>query len=168
MTDSARTGEFIYIRNDKEFLERYPNMKDAIEHKDMITVASPIIHRSTIIGAIAFTSVKPPQDNFRTSPLTEIVHALVGIYIKNFIDSKSQVTRNHSNTINSLTERQKQIIKLFREELTTEQMADRLRFSPSTIKQDIIKIYDLFGVNNREEVVTLAERAGLIGPEKAR
>jgi len=167
MTEAARTGEFIYLKSDKEILERYPNMMGAIEHKDLITVASPIFHRNAIIGSIAFSSIKAPQDNFKSSPLTEIVLSLVGIYVKNFIDKRSQTTRSHANALSGLSERQKQIIKLFREELTTEQMANRLRFSPSTIKQDIIKIYDLFGVSSREEVVALAERAGLIEPEKA-
>ena len=162
MTEAARTGEFIYFMSDKEVLERFPNMKGAIEHKDNVTVVSPIFHRSTVIGSIAFSSVKAPSDDFRTNPMTEIVNSLIGIYLKNFTDRKSQAARNNSIAISALTERQKKIIELFREELTTEQMADRLRFSPSTIKQDIIRLYDLFGVSNRSEVVTLAERAGLI------
>jgi DNA-binding CsgD family transcriptional regulator len=41
-------------------------------------------------------------------------------------------------------------------------MADRLKFSSSTIKQDIIKIYSIFGVNSRSAVVELAEKAGLL------
>jgi DNA-binding CsgD family transcriptional regulator len=61
----------------------------------------------------------------------------------------------------SLTPRQKQIINLFKQDLTTDQMADRLKFSSSTIKQDIIKIYSIFGVNSRSAVVELAEKAGL-------
>jgi DNA-binding CsgD family transcriptional regulator len=40
-------------------------------------------------------------------------------------------------------------------------MAERLKYSSSTIKQDIIKIYSVFGVNSRSAVVQLAEKAGL-------
>jgi DNA-binding CsgD family transcriptional regulator len=61
----------------------------------------------------------------------------------------------------SLSPRQKQIINLFKEDLTTDQMAERLKYSSSTIKQDIIKIYSVFGVNSRSAVVLLAEKAGL-------
>jgi DNA-binding CsgD family transcriptional regulator len=48
-----------------------------------------------------------------------------------------------------------------KEDLTTDQMAERLKYSSSTIKQDIIKIYSVFGVNSRSAVVQLAEKAGL-------
>jgi len=40
-------------------------------------------------------------------------------------------------------------------------MAERLKYSASTIKQDIIKIYSIFGVNSRTAVVELAAIAGL-------
>lgn len=166
MTESARTGEFIYLKGEREILARFPSMVDAIEHRDTTTVATPILHRNTIIGSIAFSSMKTPQDDFRTNPMTDAVLALVGLYIKFFVATKTESTRDDSRAIKSLTDRQRLIIKLFREELTTDQMADRLRFSPSTIKQDIIKIYDLFGVSSREQVVILAERAGLLDPSK--
>lgn len=162
MTEAARTGEFIFINNYEDLIKRFPTMSGSTEHTELITVASPISHRNTIIGAIAFSSAKSPQDNFRTNPLTEAALALVGLYIRIFMEKKSEKIRDNSREIKELTARQKEIIKLFREDLTTEQMADRLRFSASTIKQDIIKIYDLFGVSSREQVVALAEHAFLI------
>jgi len=45
-------------------------------------------------------------------------------------------------------------------------MADKLRYSASTIKQDIIKIYGVFGVNSRTSVIELARKAGLIKAKK--
>lgn len=166
MTESARTGEFIYIKDYEDCAQRFPTLAESIQYPDAITVSSPILHRNTIIGSIAFSSMKAPQDDFRTNPMTDAALALIGLYIKIFKENKAESTRDDSRAIKSLTERQRKIIKLFREELTTDQMADRLRFSPSTIKQDIIKIYDLFGVSSREQVVILAERAGLLDPSK--
>jgi DNA-binding CsgD family transcriptional regulator len=86
--------------------------------------------------------------------------------MKSYISRNSIVENNHSGKTMKLTARQKQIIELFCDELTTEQMADRLRFSFSTIKQDIIKIYSIFGVNTREQVVALAKKAGLLDSKK--
>jgi DNA-binding CsgD family transcriptional regulator len=40
-------------------------------------------------------------------------------------------------------------------------MAARLKYSVSTIKQDIIKIYELFGVSTRSEVLELAAKSGI-------
>ena len=166
MTETVRTGEFIFIKTYEDFVARFPDMVESIEHKDVITVASPLKHRGIVIGSIAFSSIKSPSDDFRTNPTTEAILALVGLYMKNYISKNSIVGNNHSVEIKNLSARQKQIIELFRDELTTEQMADRLRFSSSTIKQDIIKIYEIFGVNTREQVVTLAEKAGLLNLKK--
>ena len=166
MTDTIRKDEMIFIKSFEEFVARYPEMVESIEHKDVITVAYPIKHRGTVIGSIAFSSIKSPSDDFHTNPMTETALALVGLYLKNYIWQKSLEGNNHLVEVKSISARQKQIIELFLDELTTEQMADRLRFSSSTIKQDIIKIYEIFGVNTREKVVALAEKAGLINSKK--
>lgn len=166
MTETVRTGEFIFIKTYEDIVSRFPNMVEGIEHKDVITVASPIKHRGTVIGSIAFSSMKSPSEDFHSNPMTEAALALIGLYMKNYISQKSLEGNNHSAEVKNLSSRQKQIIELFRDELTTEQMADRLRFSSSTIKQDIIKIYEIFGVNSREQVVALAERAGLLNSTK--
>ena len=165
MTEAARTGEFIFLHDDKETVKRFPNMKNAIEHKNLITVASPIFHRNTIIGSIAFSSKISPQTGLKTNPMTETALALVGIYVRHFMEKRSKSSLDNALDANSLSARQLEIIKLFRIDLTTDQMADRLKFSHSTIKQDIIKIYELFGINNRSQIVELAEKAGLVEPD---
>jgi DNA-binding NarL/FixJ family response regulator len=82
--------------------------------------------------------------------------------MKSYVSRRVVDNKDYSKAAKNLSSRQKLIIELFKDELTTDQMADKLRYSSSTIKQDIIKIYELFGVNSREQVVILAERAGLI------
>lgn len=162
MTDATRTGEFIFIKTYDDFVARYPNMVESIEHKDAVTVASPIKHRGTVIGSIAFSSMIAPVDDFRSNPMTDAVLALLGLYMKSYVSRRVVDNKDYSKAAKNLSSRQKLIIELFKDELTTDQMADKLRYSSSTIKQDIIKIYELFGVNSREQVVILAERAGLI------
>lgn len=162
MTVAARHGEFIFIKDYEDLITRFPLLASSDEHRDAATVASPVMYRNTVIGSVAFASIKPPNDDFRANPITHTVLSIVGLYMKSFLNRKLNSSRDYSGALKSLSERQKLIIKLFKDELTTDQMADRLRFSPSTIKQDIIKIYDLFGVNTRDEVVNLAENAGLL------
>lgn len=166
MTEAARKGEFIFIKSYEEIVDRYPTMVESIEYKDAVTVASPVKYRNTVIGSVAFSAMNSPKDDFRSNPMTDAVLSLVSVYMTNYLNRRVENERDYSGAIKSLSPRQKQIIKLFKDELTTEQMADRLRFSPSTIKQDIIKIYELFGVNSREQVVILAERAGLLDSVK--
>jgi DNA-binding CsgD family transcriptional regulator len=53
-------------------------------------------------------------------------------------------------------------MKLFEDDLTTDQIAERLNFSPSTIKQDIIKIYELLGVHSRDHVLEIMKKVDLV------
>lgn len=159
ITDAARTGEANVFETPKELVTKYPHLNGTV--KDGVTVSAPVLFRNTVIGVLGFTSMKPPSKNFYKSESTEGVLALCGLYIRNLISNKVENNRDYAANMKSLTPRQKQIISLFREDLTTDQMAERLKYSTSTIKQDIIKIYAIFGVNNRSSVVELAEKAGL-------
>jgi DNA-binding CsgD family transcriptional regulator len=161
ITDAARTGEISIYRSPAELVLQYPHLKGYDEGTPGVTVSAPIKCRNTVLGAIGFTSLKPPSEGFMESAATEGVIALCGLYIRNLLLSKGTVERDLSSSIKSLTARQKQIIELFKEEMTTDQMAERLKYSASTIKQDIIRIYDIFGVNSRAAVVELAKKAGI-------
>lgn len=161
ITDAARTGEVSIFSTPKEMIAQYPHLASFSDVDAGVTVSAPIKYRNTVLGAIGFTSLKAPQNGFATSESTQGFLALCGLYIRNLIASKSDSEKDYSASMKSLTPRQKQIINLFKQDLTTDQMADRLKFSSSTIKQDIIKIYSIFGVNSRSAVVELAEKAGL-------
>ena len=165
--DAVRTGEISIFNSPAEMVEKYPHLASVTQSEFGVTVSMPIKYRNSVIGAVGFTSLQAPTNGFHTSPLTDGILALCGIYLKNFLNNQSEVENDYSSHIKALTERQKQIIALFQEELTTDQMADRLKYSSSTIKQDIIKIYSIFGVNSRTAVLELAEKAGIIELAKA-
>jgi DNA-binding CsgD family transcriptional regulator len=161
ITDAARTGEISVFNSPKEMIKVYPHLSQFSETEANVTVSAPIKYRNTVIGAIGFTSIKAPQKDFMKSETTQGVLALCGLYIRNLLASKAETHKDYSSSMKALSPRQKQIINLFKEDLTTDQMAERLKYSSSTIKQDIIKIYSVFGVNSRSAVVQLAEKAGL-------
>jgi DNA-binding CsgD family transcriptional regulator len=148
ITDAARSGEISIFHSPQELIKIYPHLSEFSSSDDGVTVSAPITYRNTVIGAIGFTSLKG-------------VLALCGLYIRNLLASRITITKDYSAGVKSLSPRQKQIINLFKEDLTTDQMAERLKYSSSTIKQDIIKIYSVFGVNSRSAVVELAKKAGL-------
>lgn len=161
ITDAARSGEINLFHTPSEMIAKYPHLENFETQELGVTLSAPIFYRNTVIGAIGVTSLKSPSETFQNSDTTKGVLALCGLYIRNLITSHVENDKDYSTKMQSLTMRQKQIIRLFKEDLTTDQMADRLKYSSSTIKQDIIKIYSIFGVNNRNSVVELAEKAGL-------
>ena len=161
ITDAARSGETSVFKSPQEMIKVYPHLGGFSESELGVTVSAPIKYRNAVIGAIGFTSLKAPRDGFEKSETTEGVLALCGLYIRNLLANRTTTTKDYSAGMKTLSPRQKQIINLFKEDLTTDQMAERLKYSSSTIKQDIIKIYSVFGVNSRSAVVELAKKAGL-------
>jgi DNA-binding CsgD family transcriptional regulator len=161
ITDAARTGEITIYKSPEEMVKIYPHLSDFRESELGVTVSAPIKYRNAVIGAVGFTSLKVPQKGFENSETTQGVLALCGLYIRNLLANRATTTKDYSAGMKTLSPRQKQIINLFKEDLTTDQMAERLKYSSSTIKQDIIKIYSVFGVNSRSAVVELAKKAGL-------
>ena len=161
ITDAARSGEISVFSSAKELIKVYPHLSEFGQSDEAVTVSAPIKYRNTVIGAIGFTSMKMPRKGFQNSEATQGVLALCGLYIRNLLVNRTPTTKDYSAGMKTLSPRQKQIINLFKEDLTTDQMAERLKYSSSTIKQDIIKIYSVFGVNSRSAVVELAKKAGL-------
>lgn len=161
ITDAARSGEISVFTSPQEMIKVYPHLRDFQDSELGVTVSAPIKYRNTVIGAVGFTSIQAPRQGFENSEATQGVLALCGLYIRNLIASRTSTVKDYSAGMKTLTPRQKQIIHLFSEDLTTDQMAERLKYSSSTIKQDIIKIYSVFGVNSRSAVVELAKKAGL-------
>ena len=162
ITDAARTGESIIIDTPKELATKYPALKQFENETNWVTIAIPITHRGVVIGALGINSLRAPKHGVMSNPIVDTLVALCGLYIRNVLARKSEGEKDYAEAARSLSNRQREIINLFEEELTTDQMADRLRYSPSTIKQDIIKIYGVFGVNSRTAVIELAKKAGLI------
>jgi DNA-binding CsgD family transcriptional regulator len=161
ITDAARSGEISLFKTPQEMIKVYPHLSQFGETEAGVTISAPIKYRNTVLGAIGVTTLKPPQPTFMKSETTLGVLALCGLYIRNLLANRATTTKDYSAGMKTLSTRQKQIINLFKEDLTTDQMAERLKYSSSTIKQDIIKIYSVFGVNSRSAVVELAKKAGL-------
>ena len=164
ITDATRTGEINIFQKPSEITKKYPNLVNLSSDDVGVTVSCPITFRSCVIGAIGFTSMLPPSNDFQNSAGTDSILALCGIYLRNWLmKTTSEPITNYENSRMALSARQKQVIKYFEENLTTEQIAERLKYSPSTIKQDIMKIYDLLGVHTRDQVLEIMKKVDLVG-----
>jgi DNA-binding CsgD family transcriptional regulator len=161
ITDAARLGNFSIFNSPQEMIGKYPQLKDFNDVEVGVTISAPVKYRSTTLGAIGFTLLNTPSKGFETSDNTKALLSICGLYLRNYMARTVERDEVTSSTFRTLTPRQKEIINLFKQELTTDQMAERLNYSSSTIKQDIIKIYSIFGVNTRASVVEIAEKVGL-------
>ena len=73
---------------------------------------------------------------------------------------KSRVTRLHAA---GLTARQDEILQLLAEDLSTNEIADRLFISPRTVENHIAAVLDKLDVDSRHAAVTRGRAEGLLG-----
>lgn len=62
----------------------------------------------------------------------------------------------------SLTDRQREVLKMVAQGVTTKEIAATLFLSPATVKRELRHVFDLIGVSNRAHAVAEAQKKGLI------
>ncbi|MFJ6570737.1 response regulator [Streptomyces sp. NPDC091292] len=66
--------------------------------------------------------------------------------------------------LNSLTEREREVMRLVAGGLTNDEIADRLVLSPSTAKTHVSRIMTKLAVRDRSQLVVLAYESGMVSP----
>lgn len=77
-----------------------------------------------------------------------------------------QAREQDAGTLNNLTQRELEILKLIGEGLSTAQIAEHLGRSVKTIEWHRVSLGNKLGVRNRVELARIAINAGLVDPEK--
>jgi DNA-binding CsgD family transcriptional regulator len=166
ITEAVKFSRITIFQSTKDVVDKYPDLQGMFPEKG-ITISAPLTHRNISIGAVRFAVNKHPSKEFTSSAGTIAILSLIGIYVRNYLDNLNNAPSKYLDNSKSLTSRQTEIIELFRYNLTTDQIAKTLNFSSSTIKQEIMKLYSIFGVNNRNEVIEFAIQAGIISPNQS-
>jgi two-component system, NarL family, response regulator LiaR len=78
----------------------------------------------------------------------------------------SQLSRSSPNLIESLTEREAELLRLLADGLSNKAIAQKLSVSENTVKYHLKNILQKLGVHNRTEAATLAIRMGLTDPHR--
>ena len=67
-------------------------------------------------------------------------------------------------TAADFTDRQKTVLSLLGEGMTYDQIANRIGYSHSTVRMELMHVYRVLGVSSRREAVSHAMRHGLVRP----
>lgn len=162
ITDAVRTSNPIILGSVEELVRKYPNYPNPMMEEKIAITSLPIFFRSSVIGGVGFTSIQPPDNSYINDSITELMLGLCGIYLNNYQQQiNKHLSLENENSINNLSIRQLDVISLMKDNLTTEQIASKLKFSPSTIKHEILKIYNVLHVNSREKVLEVIKRIDL-------
>ena len=68
-------------------------------------------------------------------------------------------------TKRDLTKRQYEVLALLSEEMTYDQIASRIGYSHSTVREELMQIYRLLGVHSRREAVREAIQRGILSAD---
>lgn len=190
MADAVRTGDPVLVVDELQASESYPRTIPAEGAFEPVGVW-PLSLPNQRVGAlqVSFAELPAPEE-LRADAMG--VAAVLALYLSLLVSIAASPDRavemlNASDQANAfptaelsalqsatsagltrraapsvLTDRQSQILQLMAKGLTNSQIAKRVGFSESTVRQETMVIYRYFGVGGRREAVRLASLRGLL------
>jgi LuxR family transcriptional regulator, maltose regulon positive regulatory protein len=101
------------------------------------------------------------QSRNRDHPLSDYVDILLAAFTQPLAAQKSASVPQKSGLIEPLSERELEVLKLLRTELSGPEIAGQLIVSPNTFRTHTKNIFNKLGVNNRRAAVRRAEELNL-------
>ncbi len=101
------------------------------------------------------------QSRNRDHPLSDYVDKLLAAFTQPVAAPKSAILHQKSDMIEPLSERELEVLKLLRTELSGPEIAGRLIVSLNTVRTHTKSIFNKLGVNNRRAAVRRAEELDL-------
>jgi LuxR family transcriptional regulator, maltose regulon positive regulatory protein len=101
------------------------------------------------------------QSRHRDHPLSGYADKLLAAFTQPGAAPKSAITHQQSDMIEPLSERELEVLKLLRSELTGPEIAQQLIVSLNTLRTHTKSIFNKLGVNNRRAAISRAEELEL-------
>lgn len=162
LTDAVRRGTV--IEGQLEQLEERYSALAPLELPGAHMISLPLLFRGATIGGMAILSDIAP-DHGSTNVFWRAVADLVSATISSE-EATAAGSRDRPRRSAPLSARQREILGHMQQGRTNGQIARAMNFGTSTIGHDIMRIFDVLGVESRRQAVTEAERAGLLAPRE--
>ena len=176
--DAIRDGEPLILNDRQLLLNQYPWLEN---HEGLLnpTMVWPLTLGTQRLGSLQLQFAEPISPPSIT-PVFSATAPILGLYVS--LRSAPQAAapepekRNHhprhenGEVETELSPRQVRILHLLAEGLTNPQIAARIGFSDSTVRQETMAIYRFLGADGRREAVHIAGLRGLLNehrPERA-
>jgi len=169
---ALREGEVLVLGDRDDIERRFPQFADGMPGIASMIVA-PLLSRSKSLGVCAVSSGVPlchPQES--AAMLSEMSLAL-SLYVRPTAARRAQPparTLRHGSGAPALqrfapaelSTRQVAVLQGLSEGLTNRQIAERIRFSESTVRHATMRIYAYLGVRGRREAIAVARALGMV------
>jgi DNA-binding CsgD family transcriptional regulator len=161
--DAIRHGKVVIVNTLPEWGPDYPLAKNfPVSSGAKSAITLPIYVSGTPIAAIHIMSKRVLLPNVELESFLKTLSSVFSMYFyRNVLSSPDEIddlqpknqSRNsdaHGNSL-ELTERQLVILRLISEERTNLSISQFLGYSESTVRQEIMKIFDKLGCTHRHE-----------------
>ncbi len=187
MADAVRTGQAVVVGDSSGLLSRQERILGLSPDANAL-VAWPLILPSQRVGVLQVTFALPPDDTRLRADLTG-VSEILALYLS-LLTSISALPDRAVEALGApgtdralpladfsalhlrspgrrpapsrLSTRQEEVLALMAQDLTNAQIAKRIGFSESTVRQETMVLYRFFGVGGRQEAVAQARARGLL------
>jgi NarL family two-component system response regulator LiaR len=147
------------IETTRRVVEKYPHLRVVVLSSFGDNYLGPALEG----GAAGYILKRATKDELARavreaagggSPLSPALNAML---VNRYRDMQNQKPGQ-----GTVTERQREVLKMVAQGVTTKEIASKLFLSPATVKRELRHVFDLMGVNNRAHAVAEAQKRGLI------
>lgn len=195
MSDAIRQVDTVILRTTDEVTQRYPWLGIKGRPAEPLA-AAPLALMNQQVGAIQITFAQPPDADTLTADLAGLT-AVLALYLSLIRTNGGTAVRpGHVHAVDGfpplgptgglaldgagqpappaseptsplLSERQLEILRLMAKTMTNSQIAKRIGFSESTVRQETMAIYRQLEVHGRREAIRLASARGMLANDEA-
>lgn len=173
---AVRNRKMLVLANREAVQEQFPHVAKAMPDLNSI-MASPLKSHSTSHGVCVVSSDKPLMHEQESSAVLNDYCLALSLYFSTMRNDQSrssdpsaiqksphqsEIPQRHTLAPSQLSERQLAVLRYLAEGYTNRQMALRMGFSESTVRQETMAIYAFFGVRGRKEAVGAALNRGIV------
>jgi DNA-binding CsgD family transcriptional regulator len=155
VSDCIRTNQLYWLANNEDWLRDYPHLKKIqLDEETKTFIALPIKIKSSPMSMLGMTLHR----QYLPNPI-EITYLITvgGIFAlqlsTELLSAHNGLQSNEEKAFNYLSRRQREILDRMADGLTNSEIATQLSFSDSTIRQETMRIYEIFQVAGRSEAV---------------
>lgn len=170
--DAIRDGEPLVLNDRTSLLQQYPWLEN---HECLLnpTTAWPLTLGTQRLGSlqVQFSEAVRHED---VAPVFAATAPILGLYVSlrspmtngESLEQSHVTPRSGNGQVETeLSARQVRILHLLAEGLTNPQIAARIGFSDSTVRQETMAIYRFLGADGRREAVRIAGLRGLLNEQ---
>ncbi len=163
---ALRQPEPLVLPTAASVLDRFPRVADSTCSPRPFA-ATQLTYGGSPVGVVGISFERPIDDVDGVTLLLRTVRDVVGLYIGAAWDRDSELGRTAGRRTDDapLSPRQLTILHLLAEGMGNAQIAFRIGFSESTVRQEAMTIYRALGVADRHSAVAAAQTRGILAHE---